>query len=60
MQHMNSYNQIALGRLAAVMLRQSHPATIEEGRAALQASLGVYAPEARMIDRAVSDYFSAR
>jgi hypothetical protein len=57
---LNCYNQTALGRLAVVLLRQNHPATMDEGRATLKRSLGVYAPETQMIDRAVSDYFRSR
>jgi hypothetical protein len=60
MQNTHTYNQTGLGRLAAVLLRQTHPSTIEEGRAALKGALNVYAPDAIIIDRAVSDYFRAR
>jgi hypothetical protein len=56
----HTFNQSGLSRLAAVLLRQSHPSTIEEGRATLRASLGVYAPETQVFDRAVSDYFRGR
>jgi hypothetical protein len=60
MQNIQTYNQNGLGRLAVVLLRQSHPSTMEEGQATLRASLGVYTPDADVFDRAVSDYFRGR
>ncbi len=51
------YNQIGLGRLAVVLLRQSHPTNMEEGRATLCSALGVYAPDTKVFDRAIIDYF---
>jgi hypothetical protein len=60
MPNTHPYNQTGLGRLAAVLLRQTHPSTMEAGRAALKGSLGVYAADPELIDRAVSDYFRGR
>ena len=51
------YNQIALGRLAAVLLRNNRPASEEEGRSALLGALGAYGPDRAQIDRAVSEHF---
>jgi hypothetical protein len=54
------YSQTGLGRLAAALLRQSHPTNTEEGRAILCSALNVYAPNPHLFDRAISDYFVAR
>jgi hypothetical protein len=60
MHSLQTYNQFGLSRLASVLLRQNHPATAEEGRAALRSSLGVYAPDVQALERAINDYFRPR
>jgi hypothetical protein len=51
------YNQIALGRLAAALLRRARPSSEEEGRSSLLGALGAYAPDRAQIDLAVSEHF---
>ncbi len=60
MPNTHTYSQTGLGRLAMVLLRQSHPTNMEEGRATLRSALGVYVPDACVFDRAINDYFRAR
>jgi hypothetical protein len=60
MQNIHTYNQSGLSRLASVLLRQSHPATADEGRATLRNCLSVYAPDTQSLERAIADYFRSR
>ena len=56
----SDYNQSALARLAAALLRDRQPVSSDEARLQLLSALGAYAPESAVIDRTVRDHFGAR
>lgn len=55
-----AYNQPALQRLAACLLRYEQTATPDEARAYLFGQLGAYHPAEHTIERALDTHFAAQ